>query len=100
MLFQHDDAMRWLSFIPAKLPLQVVGHADSLKWINDNMDYESSGAMLKFIGEAIKPETTNGYRCLATSSSFVPKRQTEADAVMARIGARLKSAVAKSGPPR
>jgi hypothetical protein len=75
VLFQHDDAMRWLSFIPAKLPLRVVGYVDGLKWINDNMCRESDDAMLKFIGEAIRPETVNGYPFQAMSSPLVPKRK-------------------------
>jgi hypothetical protein len=75
MLFQHDDPMRWLSFIPPKLPLQVVGPADGLKWINDNMSDESGDAMLKFIGEAIKSDTAHGYPSQAMNLPFAPKRK-------------------------
>jgi hypothetical protein len=75
MLFQGDDPMRWHSFIPRKVPLQVVVPADGLKWIDDDMCHKSGDAMLKFIGEAIKSEAANGYSSQATSSPFVPKRK-------------------------
>ncbi len=66
-LFHHVDPMRWLSFVPAKLPLQVVAPARG-----------PCDAMLKFIGEAIRSETTNGYPFHAMSSPFVPKRKRKA----------------------
>ena len=67
MLFQHTYPMRWFSFIPAKLPLQVVAPAKG-----------PGDAMLKFIGEAIRSETANDYPSHAMSSLFVPKRKRKA----------------------
>lgn len=59
--------MRWRPYIPAKLPLQVVGPAKG-----------PGDAMLKFIGEAIRPETANGYASHDVSSRFVRKRKGKA----------------------
>jgi hypothetical protein len=56
--------MRWRSFIPTKLPPKI---ATAAKGPGD--------AMLKFIGEAVKSETANGYRPGATSWELVPKRK-------------------------
>jgi hypothetical protein len=66
-MLQDADPMRWRPYVPAKLPLQVVGPAKG-----------PGDAMLKFIGEAIKSEAANGYPIHAMSSRFVPKRKRKA----------------------
>jgi len=76
-----------------KLPVQVSIDADSLKWINDNIgQIEGGDVMLKAIGDAIGKESDNSFHISGDEFFIQANTNEEADAVMAKINARLESA--------